>query len=332
MPTGEHDAVLLDLDGVVYAGDEAVPGAPEALARLREDGTVLRFVTNNASRTPEQVADKLVGVGVHATSEEVLGSARAAVELLVGRFGLADGDAVAVVGGNGLLVAVTQHGLLPVPVVDVVDRPAAVVQGFSPDLTWADLAAATYWVREGVPWVATNLDLTIPTGRGIAPGNGLLVRTVAEASGREPVAVAGKPEPHLFASAARSAASTSPLVVGDRLDTDIAGGRAAGFETALVLTGVHGTVDALAAAPSHRPDRVLGTLADLWDSPGRATADRLTELLHEGWRALDALDADGSGDGSGDGSTAGAAGGAAADERRRAVLADWTSRLSPAAR
>ena len=95
MPTGEHDAVLLDLDGVVYAGDEAVPGAPDALARLREEGTALRFVTNNASRTPEQVADKLVGVGVHATAEEVLGSARAAVELLVGRLGLVDGDPAA---------------------------------------------------------------------------------------------------------------------------------------------------------------------------------------------------------------------------------------------
>lgn len=317
MPTGEHDAVLFDLDGVVYAGDEAVPGAPEALARLREEGTALRFVTNNASRTPEQVADKLVGVGVHATPDEVLGSARAAVELLVGRLGLVEGDEVAVVGGDGLLVAVTEQGLRPVPVVDVVDRPAAVVQGFSPDLTWAHLAAATYWVHEGVPWVATNLDLTIPTGRGLAPGNGLLVRTVAEASGREPVAVAGKPEPHLFASAARSAGSSSPLVVGDRLDTDIAGGRAAGFETALVLTGVHGAVDALAAAPSHRPDRVLGTLADLWGSPGRDEADRLTDLLHQGWRALDGLDGQ-----HGDGG----------EDRRPEVLADWTSRLSPAAR
>ena len=320
MTPDTHDAVLLDLDGVVYAGDRAVPGAPEALARLREEGTPLRFVTNNASRTPEQVAAKLVSVGVEATSEEVLGSARAAAELLVDRVGLAPGSTVAVVGGTGLLRAVEEVGLRPVPVVDVEDRPDAVVQGFSPDLGWAHLAAATAWVRDGVTWVASNLDLTIPTARGIAPGNGLLVHAVAEASGRRPDFVAGKPEPFLFLSAARSAGSGRPLVVGDRLDTDIAGGRAAGFTTALVLTGVHGLVDALDAAPSHRPDRVLLTLADLWDSGTRSEADATTARLHEAWAALDALDG-AAGDGSSD----------AAGERA-ALRGRWAAELSPAAR
>lgn len=311
MSTGGHDAVLLDLDGVVYAGDHAVPGAPEALARLRADGTALRFVTNNASRTPEQVAAKLVGVGVEATAEEVLGSARAAVELLVSQVGLARGARVAVVGGDGLLVALQEQGLVGVPVLEVDERPDAVVQGFAPDLGWAHLAAATRWVVAGAPWVATNLDRTIPTSHGVAPGNGILVGAVAEAAGRSPVAVAGKPEPHLFASAARSCGAGNPLVVGDRLDTDIAGGRAAGFTTALVLTGVHDVTDALAAEPSHRPDLLLATLADLWSGEGRERADERTRLLHEAWRALDADDLD--------------------QDARAAVRAGWTDRLSPAA-
>lgn len=312
MPRADHDAVLLDLDGVVYTDDVAVTGAPEALARLRRDGTAVRFVTNNASRTPQQVADRLVRVGVAATAEEVLGSPQATAELLAGPLGVLAGARVAVAGGPGLLDAMTGAGYRAEPVTSVQERPDVLVQGFSADIAWADLAAATYWVREGVTWVATNLDLTIPTARGIAPGNGLLVRTVAEAAGREPDAVAGKPEPHLFTTAARSCDSSSPLVVGDRLDTDIAGGRAAGYATALVLTGVHGTADALGAAPGSRPDMLLGTLADLWDGAGADAAEKSTLLLHEAWSVLDALPPE------------------AGDERRHA-LEHWRARLSPAA-
>ena len=211
------------------------------------------------------------------------------------------------------MTAVADAGLQAQPVAEVTERPDALVQGFAPTLGWTDLAATTRWVREGVTWVATNLDLTIPTGWGLAPGNGLLVRTVAEAAGRQPDAVAGKPEPHLFTSAASSCGSRTPLVVGDRLDTDIAGGRAAGQRTALVLTGVHGTPDALRAAPSHRPDEVLGSLADLWDGAGRSRALELTAALHEAWAELDALDA---ADGAG----------------REEVLARRLAGLSPAAR
>lgn len=310
MPRTDHDAVLLDLDGVVYAGEEAVPGAPEALARLREEGVCLRFVTNNASRTPQQVVDKLVAVGVHADVDEVLASPRAAVELLRGSFGLAQGARVAVVGGQGLMEAVTGAGWRGEPVEQVTERPDALVQGFSPTIGWSDLAAATRWVAEGVPWVATNLDRTIPTGRGVAPGNGLLVHAVAEAAGRQPDAVAGKPGPHLFTVAARSCGSTRALVVGDRLDTDIAGGRAAGQETALVLTGVHGVADALQADADHRPDLLLGGLADLWDSPGRQRSQALTHRLHEAWQELDA---------------------AGDDAARRDVLTRRLEELSPAA-
>jgi glycerol-1-phosphatase len=309
-PTG-HDALLLDLDGVVYTDDVAVDGAPEALRRLREEGTPVRFVTNNASRTPEQVAEKLRGVGIQAQAEEVLGSARAAAELLTGAIGLAPGSVVGVAGGRGLLDAVTEAGLRAVPVAELDERPDAVVQGFSPDLAWPTLAAATRWVRAGAPWVATNLDRTIPTAHGIAPGNGLLVSCVAEAAGRRPDAVAGKPEPHLLTAAARSSGAEAILVVGDRLDTDIAGGLAAGLTSALVLTGVHGLVDALDAAPDHRPDRVLTTLADLWGGEQAAAGEEATALLQQAWQELDALGED-------DHATR-------AEVRRR-----WVGRLSPA--
>lgn len=301
------DALLLDLDGVVYTDDVAVPGAPEALARLHAERTPVRFVTNNASRTPEQVAQRLRGVGVAAEAEEVLGSARAAAELLVGRMGLRRGDAVAVAGGRGLLDAVAEVGLRPQPVATVQERPDALVQGFSPDLAWPDLAAATRWVRAGVPWLATNLDRTIPTADGIAPGNGLLVGCVADAAGRRPDAVAGKPEPHLFVTAARSCDSSAPLVVGDRLDTDIAGGVAAGYRTALVLTGVHGVLDALDAPTALRPQRIMTTLADLWPGDHAAAGEELTRLLGKAWQDLDET----------------------ADGNRNDVRERWARRLSP---
>lgn len=267
------DALLLDLDGVVYTGAVAVPGAVDALRRARADGLALRFVTNNASRTPEQVAERLAEVGVDAAPDEVLTSAQAAARLLADRPDVAAGATVAVVGGAGLVQAVREQGLVPVPVRDVTGRPDAVVQGFSPDLGWVDLAAATRWVRAGAPWVASNLDETIPLDTGIAPGNGLLVHLVAVAAGRRPDGVAGKPEPVLFALAAETCGSTAPVVVGDRLDTDIAGGNAAGQRTVLVLTGVHGLLETLAAAPTHRPDLLLADLGRLWDDTSEVSQD-----------------------------------------------------------
>lgn len=286
----DHDALLLDLDGVLYTDDEPVVDAADAVARAREAGRGIRFITNNASKTPDEVARRLRRVGIPAEPQEVLTSAQAAAQLLVRLDGIDAGATVAVVGGAGLLEAVGEQGLRPVPVRDVSELPAAVVQGFSPDLGWRDLAAAVRWVRAGAPYVASNLDLTIPTATGIAPGNGLLVRTVATAAGIEPVAVAGKPEPFMFTSAASSCAADAPLVIGDRLDTDIAGGRAAGQRTALVLTGVHGLSDLLAAPAAHRPDLLLRTMSDLFaDAPDGELADA-HRYVRDGWVRLDALD------------------------------------------
>jgi len=259
-----YDLALLDLDGVVYIGRDPVPGAAEALESARGAGIRLCYVTNNASRPPQVVAEHLRSLGVPASDEEVVTSAQAAAALLAER--LPAGAAVLVVGGEGLNQALLAEGLTPVS--SVRDAPRAVVQGFSPDIGWRLLAEGARAVHEGLPWLATNTDRTVPTRYGPAPGNGTLVAAIATATGVEPE-VAGKPEPPLFLQAAHRYGSTAPLVVGDRLDTDIAGAHAAAMPGLLVLTGVSGARDALGASPSQRP-HYLGTDLHALVQPHRA--------------------------------------------------------------
>ena len=248
-----YDLALLDLDGVVYIGPDAVPGAAQALAEARDAGMPVRFVTNNASRPPQVVADHLTALGVPAEVGEVVTSAQVAAALLAHR--LPAGAGVLVIGGEGLRLALTAEGLVPMSSVD--DGPAAVVQGFGPEVGWRLLAEGSRGVRDGLFWMATNLDLTVPTPYGPAPGNGALVQVVAMAAGREPDDVAGKPRPGAFLEAARQAEAVRPLVVGDRLDTDLEGARAADMHGLMVLTGVNGALDVL-TAPAHRRPHYLG--------------------------------------------------------------------------
>jgi glycerol-1-phosphatase len=253
-----YDLALLDLDGVVYAGPSAVPGAPEALEEARRRGMRLAYVTNNASRPPSTVADHLCELGIPADVREVVTSAQAAASLLATRH--PGGSPVLVVGGVGLRQALTDVGLVPVDSAD--DDPVAVVQGFGPDVGWRQLAEGAHAVRAGVPWLATNLDLTVPTDRGPAPGNGTLVAAVRVTTGVEPE-VAGKPEPPLFAEAVRRCGGERPLVIGDRLDTDLEGARRGGYDGLLVLTGISTVRDALEAGPHLRPHYVGRDLAAL---------------------------------------------------------------------
>jgi glycerol 3-phosphatase-2 len=253
-----YDGVLSDLDGVVYAGPRAIAGATEALEKLAEAGKSLAYVTNNASRSSEQVAAHLRELGAPATAEQVFGSALAGAELLAGR--VAAGSTVLVVGSETLADAVRAQGLVVVASAD--DQPDAVIQGFAPGLGWKDLAEAAYAVAAGAVWVATNTDMSIPQERGIAPGNGTLV-----------AAVAGKPEAALFETAARHSGVDRALVVGDRLDTDILGGNRAGMATALVLTGVDSVRTALVARVDERPDYLLGSLAELYEEYPEVTHD-----------------------------------------------------------
>ena len=255
-----YDLVIFDLDGVVYLIDKPIAGAAEAVARLRSDGTAVAYATNNASRRAADVAALLTGMGVSAAPGEVLTSAGAAAAMLAGD--LPAGAPVLVVGAAALRDEVRDVGLTPVERFE--DGPAAVVQGYGPDVGWTILAEAALSIRAGATWVATNTDRTLPSPRGPLPGNGSLVAVIRTALDREPDVVVGKPQPALFRTAASLSKVERPLTVGDRLDTDIEGAVAAGMDSLLVLTGVSGPADLLAAPAERRPTYVAADLAGLF--------------------------------------------------------------------
>ena len=264
------DVLLLDLDGTVYRGGTAIDGAADAVRESARRGTRSAYVTNNASRHPSAIADQLTAAGIPTRPEDVVTSAQAGARLLAS---LVDpGTRTLVVGSAHLVDEVAAVGLVPLArdAPDRVGRAQAVVQGFDPSLRWSDLAAAAYALAAGVPWVATNVDLTIPTGDGIAPGNGSLVAAVAAAAGRRPV-VAGKPERPLLDQAIERTGATVPLVVGDRLDTDIEAGVRAGLPTLLVLTGVSRPTDLVQAPARMRPTHLAADLAGLLEPALSAT-------------------------------------------------------------
>jgi HAD superfamily hydrolase (TIGR01450 family) len=264
------DVALLDLDGVVYVGPDAVPGVPAALEAARAQGMRLGFVTNNASRTPEEVAGHLRELGIPADSPDVITSAQAAATVVAGRLG--PGARVLPVGGPGVAAALAAAGLSVVQRAE--DRPVAVVQGYGRDVGWAKLAEAVVAVRNGARHVATNADPTIPSPRGPLPGNGALVRVVSDVTGKQPL-VTGKPDPAMHEECVRRTAARRPLVVGDRLDTDIEGARRAGAASLLVLTGVTDPAALLAATPEHRPDLLAPDAGGLLRAhPGVRSADR----------------------------------------------------------
>jgi glycerol 3-phosphatase-2 len=257
-PLDQHyDLAMLDLDGVVYIGPDAVSGAPGHIAAAREAGMRVAFITNNAARTPQTVAQQLRDLGVEADAQDVVTSAQAAARLLADRLGA--GGRVAVLGAEGLEQAVVEAGLVPVHVEDDAD---AVVTGYGPEVRWRHIMRAAVRIRDGLWWVAANTDMTIPTAFGVAPGHGVLVETVRRFSGVEPV-VAGKPARPLLDETVRRCGGERPLMVGDRLDTDIAGARVAGVDSLLVLTGVTGLAELVAAPPEERPTYLAPDLGGL---------------------------------------------------------------------
>ena len=271
---GTYDVLLADLDGTLYRGPEAVPGAVDAVRAAGDRGVRTAYVTNNASRRPAEVAAHLVELGFPATPDYVVTSSQAAATMLAGQ--LPAGAPVLVVGTDALAEEVVARGLT---VTERADDAAAVVQGHSPDTGWAVLAEATVALRAGAVWVACNLDPTLPTERGPLPGNGSMVAAVRIASGREPQ-VAGKPAPALMYDAVRRTGAGNALMIGDRLDTDIEGGRAAGLATLLVFTGVSDAAEVLAAPPARRPDFLGADLTAL-----ACTAEALTPGPRAGWSA-----------------------------------------------
>ncbi|GAA1942998.1 HAD-IIA family hydrolase [Amycolatopsis minnesotensis] len=268
-----HDGLLFDLDGTVYHGTRVIPGAPEAVRAARDAGTPVRFVTNNASKAAEDVARHLAGIGVSAEPAEVSTSAQAAAKVLGER--LAPGSRVLVVGTGSLADEVTAAGLTPVR--EAGDDVVAVVQGHSPDTGWRNLAEASVAIRAGALWVACNVDVTLPTERGLLPGNGSLVGALRAATGAEPV-VAGKPASPLLDAAAESCGARRPLVIGDRLDTDIAGAVTAEMTSLCVLTGVATPALLLEAAHGERPDHLGRDLSALTEP-----VEQLTIGRRDGW-------------------------------------------------
>lgn len=268
-----YDLVMFDLDGVVYIESAPVPGAPEHLARLREGSTRLAFITNNASRPPAAVVEKLSGIGVVADQDEVVTSAQAAAHLLAERHG--EGGVIACLGGAGLEEALRAVGLEPTTVDD--SRAVALATGYGPDVVWRDVMRAAMRVRDGLFWVASNTDLSLPTRFGQAPGHGVLVDMLERFSGVKAV-VAGKPQRPLLDETIRRIGGSNPLMVGDRLDTDIEGAGNIGIDSLLVMTGVTGLPELASAGPELRPTYLSVDLAGLF------VPHPEPESVGDGWR------------------------------------------------
>lgn len=273
-----YDVALLDLDGVCFAGEARIPHAAEGANGARALGMGLSFITNNASRAPQTVVDKLAANGIEAFAREVFTAAMDAAALLRER--LEPGARVLVVGGDGVRRALTDEGFT---VVDSADQaPAAVVQGWAPAVDWAMMSEGAYAIRAGAIHVATNTDATLPTERGFALGNGSLVAAVANATGEDYLA-AGKPFPGIYRRALERAGGERPLAVGDRLNTDHVGARAAGIAGLHVLTGVSSARDVLLAAPEERPGFLHTDLRGLLEPHPRVT--RVADDEGPWWRA-----------------------------------------------
>ncbi len=279
---GQYDVVLSDLDGVVFEGSHPIAGAAETLNSFSAAGIPVGYVTNNSSRRPEAIAEQLAGFGVHCAPEDIIGSGKTAVELLSTL--IAPGSKVLVVGGDGLRARVIEGGFELAVSSD--DLPAAVVQGFAPDVAWRNLAEAAYSIQQGAKWVATNSDWTLPQEKGLAPGNGTLVSAVHTAVGQLPL-VAGKPEPAIYQTAVNHFSAKDALFIGDRIDTDIVGANRAGLDSVLVLTGVSTRREVLGINAAGRPTYIVANLQELlkpYDAPkktkrGYACKDAEVELL-----------------------------------------------------
>ncbi|WP_080795070.1 HAD-IIA family hydrolase [Corynebacterium pacaense] len=255
----DYDSLLFDLDGTVYRGGDAIPGAVEAIT---SSGLPALYVTNNASRAPEVVADQLRGIGLSGvTPTDVMTSAQAAVTLAAAE--IDPGSRVYILGTRAFRDLATAAGFIVVDSAD--DEPVAVLQGHNPETGWRQLSEAALAIQRGARYFVSNLDTTLPMERGLLVGNGSMVAAVVSATGVTPKS-AGKPGPAMFHQAAKLLGARKPLAVGDRLDTDIAGGNSAGMDTLQVLTGVSGHHDLVYAVPEQRPTFIADSLSSLNDS------------------------------------------------------------------
>ena len=255
--SAHFDGLVCDLDGVIYRGDQVLPGAPEAIRRLRARGVRVVFCTNNSRYTVDEYVHKLNSFGVTVNRDDIISSGIVTAEELIRR-GFVGASAM-VVGGHGIEKALIQAGID----VGVEDRASwdIVVVGWDRSFDYTAMARAATAVRAGALFIATNSDATFPAPRGLWPGAGAVLASIEVASGRK-AEVMGKPRaPMMNAVARRLRGARSIAVVGDRPDSDLEGGRARGWHTILVLSGVTGPDEAGALDP--QPDLTTASLADL---------------------------------------------------------------------
>lgn len=285
---------LLDLDGVVYRGGEPVAHAADAIRQAEYAGMRIEYTTNNSSRFQAVVADQLIGFGLQVQPKQVITSSVVAARMVARA--VSQGAKVLVLGAEHLREEITNQGLT---VVDrAIDEPEAVVQGWFPDMTWSMMAETAFAVEHGAAYFVTNRDLTIPRELGIAPGCGSMIQAVMNATGVEPVASAGKPEPAMYDEARLLAAGSDGepvdkarcLAIGDRLDTDIEAGNRGGYDSLAVLTGVTNPRE-LMLAPAHlRPTYIAADLRSLnepMSRPQRQSDGRWVCGLSTAWRNSD---------------------------------------------
>lgn len=252
------DALVCDLDGVIYRGAEPIPGAPEAIDRLRSRGVRVLFCTNNSRSTVGDYVSRLAKLGIETPADDIVTSAVVTAEVLRER-GF-PGKTAIVIGGEGIREALSSV-CISVKDEPQVRRADVVVVGFDPTFTYDAMRRATYAVLNGAAFVATNEDPSFPAEEGLWPGAGAILASIETASGRK-AEIMGKPHPPMMQVVAeRLGPDARVLVVGDRPGTDLAGGAARGWPTVLVLTGVTSPDDAHLADPA--PDHVLGSIADL---------------------------------------------------------------------
>lgn len=251
-----YDALLLDLDGTIWEGGRPIAYAVDA---VNDSGLPAVYVTNNASKAPATVAQQLSSMGLPTSPDNVMTSAQAAV--LMAQEICEPGAKVLVLGTTSFKELAAQAGFQVVDSAD--DHPVAVLHGHNPETGWAQLSEAALSIRQGATYLASNLDTTLPMERGPHVGNGSMVAAVVSATGVRPRS-AGKPEPEMFRLCAEKIGSRAPLAVGDRLDTDIAGGLAAGMDTLQVITGVSGHRDILNAPVSQRTTLVADDMRALF--------------------------------------------------------------------
>lgn len=265
---GSIKAVVLDLDGVVYAGMTPIPGAAEAIAWLRQTGRRVFFCSNNSSRSREHYAQKLIGMGIPVDPMDIMTSAYGTARYLVAHGGA--NRTAYVIGEAGLRDALTDVGVRLID--DPVNQTAVdyVIVGLDRQFTYQKLAAAMYAIQHGAVFIATNRDATLPDDTEPLPGGGALVIAVETATSTSPILI-GKPEPYLLQTilTAWDYAPGDVLMVGDRLETDIMSGIHANTHTVLVLTGISTAADVEKLPADCRPTFVLNDLLELKEVLGK---------------------------------------------------------------